>query len=69
MNCPFCNTVIYHLGFLTNGVYGKSNKDPSMYHKDGNMYVDCPSCSKPVLLQQVSSPAGIGHVVNPNQNK
>ena len=69
MNCPFCNSVIYHLGSLDKGVLGKSNKDPSMYHKDGNMHVDYPNCLKPVLLKQVPSPAGVGHVIDPNQNK
>lgn len=70
MNCPFCNKTIFHLGAVAEGIFGVSSKDTSMYHKDGNQFVDCPSCSKSVLMEQCDSPVGkgMGYRIAPNQS-
>ena len=70
MKCPFCKEIIYHLRQEAEGVFAKSTKDPSMYHKDGNQYVDCPGCKRPVMLEETRTSAGLLEFhIAPNQHQ
>ena len=69
MNCPFCDAVVYHLKQVDNGVFAKHASDPDMYHKDGRYYVNCPECSKSILLEETATTpgAGVGFNIAKNQ--